>query len=189
MRGLLLMLALCGSTFAQSIVLTEAFSDPAGQLHFAVTKVVRVEGNWRKHPLEIGTILHPPTARRAYPLRRFGETVLFVLPEPDNLRAYWSYNVHDGFVPGLQGRPLTEVVSMLVPSTELHQTPAPTVASLAPSSRPSRREFPEREPEEPTQTSEATHQRIIDVLKVQTGSTALLDSRQPRVRGSEAYRK
>jgi hypothetical protein len=171
MRKLILMLALCGSTFAQTIVLTEAFADPAGQLHFAVTKVLRVEGNWRKNPLDVGTILNPPTARRAHPLRRFGETVLFVLPQADNLRAYWSYNVHDGFVPGLQGRPLSEIVSVLVPPNAPPANPAPTIAAVPPLSRPSRWDFDARDSEEQTQSGEATHQRIIDALKAQ-GSLA-----------------
>jgi hypothetical protein len=161
MRWMILMIALSGPTFAQSIVLTEAFADSAGELHFAVTKVLHVEGVWRKHPLEIGTIIDPPSTRRAYPLRRFGENVLFVLPQSENLRAYWSYNVHNGFVPGVAGRPLSEVVSLLIPPIDSPQIPT----AIAVSSRRGQPERFEPEQEKKPDINRATHDLIIAALQ------------------------
>jgi hypothetical protein len=170
MRWIVIFLALSGSTFAQSIVLAQAFGDAEGAVHFAVTKVVQREGAWRKHPLEVGTIIDPPRVRRAYPLRRFGETVLFVLPQTDNLRAYWSYNVHDGFVPGLAGRPLTEVISSLVVPTVPSEATAPVIAAQP--ARVARRQVRQQAPDrvETPQDGRATHQLMVDALRALAAS-------------------
>lgn len=151
------------STSAQSVVLTEAFADPAGRLHFAVTKVLHVEGSWIRHPLEVGTIIEPPSTRRAHPLRRFGETVLFVLPQRDNLRAYWSYNVHDGFVPAVEGRPLSQVISLLVPPVEAQ--PAPVVIAAVPQRRRLRERDREFDQDEPREKSTASHELMAEALR------------------------
>lgn len=162
MRWILLTLALGSPIFAQSIVLTEAFSDSTGKVHFAVTKVVHLDGAWKKHPLEVGTIIDPPRSRNAYPLRRFGETVLFVLPKADNLRAYWSYNVHGGFVLGMQGRTLTDVVGEFVATANVREQQAAALLAAAP--QPQRR-IDDIIEESDAEKQQAMHERMVEALQ------------------------
>ncbi len=95
---------------AQSIVVAKPVSDDKGMIAFQITELLKVEDGWEK-PLVVGELLYPQKRQKAHPIMRFGEAVVITLSQPDNRVQWQGLHVHNGCIPALQGKPLSEVVA------------------------------------------------------------------------------
>jgi hypothetical protein len=107
---ILLLLATLMRVEAQSMVVAKPVSDDKGMIAFQITEILKVEGAWEP-PLTVGELLYPQKRQKAHPIMRFGEAVVIALSQPNNRVQWQGLHVHNGCIPALQGKPLTEMVA------------------------------------------------------------------------------
>jgi len=95
---------------AQSMVVAKPVSDDKGMIAFQVAEILKIDGEWEK-PLVVGELLYPQKPQKAHPIMRFGEAVVIALTQPDNRVQWQGLHVHNGCIPALQGKPLSEMVA------------------------------------------------------------------------------
>ncbi len=112
---------------AQTIVVAHPVSDANGWVAFQVDHVLRTEGHWDQPPAE-GQFIYPQPMKRAYPLARFGESVIISFPEAGRYNVWKGYHVHNGCIPALSGEPangfLKEIARLEPPPAEVAGRPA-----------------------------------------------------------------
>ena len=113
---------------AQTTVIAQPVADAKGEVAFEIVRVVRIEGKW-KTPPRPGMLLYPEGHQKAYPLGRFGEAVVIAFEYNGSYQHWWGYHVYDGYIPGLNGESLAD----LIQEVERKAAPAasPAVATVA----------------------------------------------------------
>ncbi len=112
LQSLILSIVLLGFAQAadgQTTVIAKPLSDQNGNVVFHIVQVVRIDGHWANHP-HVGQVLYPSKPTRAYPIARFGESVLVTLPEAGSMEIWQGVNVHNGYIPALKGIAVDEFV-------------------------------------------------------------------------------
>jgi hypothetical protein len=99
-------------SLAQTVVVAHPVSDATGFAAFQIDHVLRTEGKWQ-YPPEPGQLLYPYPYARAYPLARFGESVIITLPIAGNYGVWQGMHVHHGYIPALQGRDLKSALQAI----------------------------------------------------------------------------
>lgn len=130
LSGLLLVVC-CGwpvRAHAQTVVVAHPVAVEGGWVAFQIDHVLRVEGYWANPPAE-GGLIYPAPMKRAYPIARFGESVIIALPQPGSFQVWKGYHVHNGYIPALGGTPagefLHEIANIPLPPTSSAEPIAP----------------------------------------------------------------
>ncbi len=114
------------ASWAQTTVIAQPIADAQGNAAFEIVRVLRVEGKW-KTPPRPGMLLYPEGHQKAYPLGRFGEAVVIAFEYNGSYQHWWGYHVYNGYIPGLNGEALGDLIQEVVHKA----APAAPVSPLA----------------------------------------------------------